>query len=256
MGRPGKKLSRLGVGVSPTLESLPLLAKAGWEEDGLFTSPEEAYAAAVPLSHRRRYAQFFTPPRVAKLMAEWAITSRTQTVLDPTTGMGVLVRAALARKPDVKIAAFEKDPLILRAFLGSRPDLTRVEPLLTDFLVHDLTQAYDAVLMNPPYLRHHDLAYDFDIFESFGRSYGLNLSRLSNAYLLFTLKAATALSAGGRASIIVPTEWMNANFGSAMKSFLVGRGFLRELVYFSSCSDVFGDALTTASVLFLEKPVP
>ncbi|WP_143280767.1 Eco57I restriction-modification methylase domain-containing protein [Bombella intestini] len=216
--------------------------------------PEEVYSSTVPLSHRRRYAQFFTPPRVAKLMAEWAITSQTKTVLDPAVGTGTLIRSALARNQNILITAFEKDPVILRSFLELHPPLSHIEPIFSDFLTYDLKCEYDSVLMNPPYLRHHNLRYNFDIFDWFGKIHNLKLSRLSNSYLLFTLKAATSLRPGGRASIIIPTEWMNANFGAPMKDFLVGRGYLREIVYFSNCSTIFEDALTTASILFLERP--
>jgi adenine-specific DNA-methyltransferase len=256
MGRPGRKHDRLGEGSPPLGELLRLEVSTIRAQVGEGSTPELSYASAIPLSHRRRYAQFFTPPKVANLMAEWAVTSATETMLEPAVGMGALVRAALARKADLRVTAFERDPVILRAFLGTHPDLGKVEPLLADFLTCDLASAYDAVLMNPPYLRHHDLSYNFDIFESFGKAFGLDLSRLSNVYLLFTLKASMALRPGGRASIIIPSEWMNANFGAAMKRFLVGRGLLRELIYFSGCSEIFDDALTTASVLFLEKPAP
>ncbi len=256
MGRPGKKQDRLeaDIGVTDDLASLDLAAIAASIGRGI--TPEVSYAAAVPAKHRQRHAQFFTPPKIARLMAEWALGGDARTLLDPAVGMGVLVRAAIARKPDLKVAAFERDPVILRAFLGTKPDLSRIEVILGDFLALDLRSTFDAMLMNPPYLRHHDLSYDFDIFADFSRRYGVELSKLSNSYLLFTLKAAALLNLGGRAAIIIPTEWMNANFGSAMKLFLLRRGLLKEIIYFSNCSEIFDDALTTACVLLLEKSEP
>ena len=256
VGRPGRKQDRLEgrIGAVNDAGSLSLFAVLASIDRGV--TPEASYAAAVPSGHRQRYAQFFTPPKIARLMAEWALAGDAQTLLDPAVGMGVLVRAALARKPDLRVAAIEKDPVILRAFLGTRPDLNRVEVILDDFLTMDLRSTFDAVLMNPPYLRHHDLSYGFDIFAEFSHKYSVEVSRLSNSYLLFTLKAATLLKLGGRAAIIIPAEWMNANFGSAMKSFLIGRGLLKEMIYFSNCSEIFDDALTTACVLLLEKSAP
>ncbi len=219
-------------------------------------APEVSYAGAVPSWHRQRYAQFFTPPKIARLMAEWALAGGARTLLDPAVGMGVLARAALARASNLQVTAIEKDSVILRAFLGTKPDFSRVEVILGDFLTMEFCSTFDAVLMNPPYLRHHDLSYDFDIFAEFSRKYGVQLSKLSNSYLLFTLKAAAMLNLGGRAAIIIPTEWMNANFGSAMKLFLIERGLLKEMIYFSNCSEIFDDALTTACVLLLENSAP
>lgn len=256
MGRPGRKQDRLeaGTGIMGDAASFDLTAVLADVDRGM--TPEVSYASAISSWHRQRYAQFFTPPKIARLMAEWALAGGAQTVLDPAVGMGALVRAALARKSDLQVAVIEKDPVILRAFLGTKPDLSRVEVILDDFLTMEFCSTFDAVLMNPPYLRHHDLSYDFDIFAEFSRKYGVQLSKLSNSYLLFTLKAAAMLNHDGRTAIIIPTEWMNANFGSAMKLFLIERGLLKEMIYFSNCSEIFDDALTTACVLLLEKSTP
>ena len=256
MGRPGRKQDRLdcAIDVMDDPASLNLAGISAGISRG--TTPESSYVSAVPFGHRRRYAQFFTPPKIANLMAEWALTGETKSLLEPAVGMGVLVRAALMRKADLRITAFEKDPVIFRAFLETQPDLNKLEVIFGDFLTIDLLSTFDAVLMNPPYLRHHDLSYKFDIFADFSRRYDIEVSRLSNSYLLFTLKAIMSLNSGGRAAIIIPSEWMNANFGSSMKSFLLKRDILREIIYFSNCSEIFDGALTTACILLIEKPAP
>jgi len=253
MGRPGQKQYRLEVSASEVTAVAALSTQELNNRVAMGVTPERSYAQAIPPDHRRRFAQFFTPPKIASLMAEWALERGASSLLDPAVGMGVLVRAARAQRPALDVTVFEKDPTILRAYLSTQPDLHNLEVFFEDFLTAELQSNFDAVLMNPPYLRHHDLAYDFDIFTFFSTKYGVPISKLSNSYLLFTLKAVSALKPGGRAAIIIPTEWMNANFGSAMKSYLVNRNVLKELIYFSNCSDVFDDALTTASVLLIES---
>jgi adenine-specific DNA-methyltransferase len=47
---------------------------------------------------------------------------------------------------------------------------------------------------------------------------------------------------------------LNANFGVPLKKFLVDGGYLRRLVYFSHAELIFDDALTTACLLYLERP--
>jgi len=168
--------------------------------------------------------------------------------------MGALVRAAVERRKNLSVTAFEKDAVILRAYLTAHPALQHTEVIYGDFLTLKILSRFDAAILNPPYLRHHDMAYDFDIFEEFSRIYGFIISKLSNSYVLFTIKAITLLNPGGRAAIIIPTEWMNANFGVAMKEFLIKSEFLKEIIYFSNCSEIFNDALTTACVLLIEKP--
>lgn len=254
MGRPGRKLDRLEEAVDVIDDPCCLNLNGITASVIGGVAPENAYASAVPFGHRRRFAQFFTPPKVASLMAEWALAHDPRSLLDPALGMGAFIRAARVRKPDISITAFEKDAVVLRAYLSTQQNLRNFEVIQGDFLTLEMLSTFDSVLMNPPYLRHHDMAYDFDIFGRFSQTYGVFLSRLSNSYVLFTLKAVTALNPGGRAAIIIPSEWMNANFGSALKSFMIKQGLLREIIYFSNCSEIFDDVLTTACVLLIERP--
>jgi adenine-specific DNA-methyltransferase len=46
---------------------------------------------------------------------------------------------------------------------------------------------------------------------------------------------------------------MSANFAIGLKKYLLDRNLLHALVTFSNCSNIFSDALTTASVVLIEK---
>lgn len=191
------------------------------------------------------------------MMADWAVVPETRTLLEPAVGTGALVRAALALQPGLAVTAFDRDPVVMQAFrewVQKNEGAARVDTILDDFLMHGTPGGYDSVLMNPPYVRHRDLNYGFDLMGKVGQEFDLRVSRLSNLYVPFTLRACMALRPGGRASILVPSEWMNANSGQSMKEFLVGRGFLRQLAVFAPGTLVFDDALVTASVLFVERP--
>lgn len=217
--------------------------------------PEGSYLAAVPLAHRRRFGQFFTPPAIADLMSEWVAEITPRRLLDPAVGPGVLVRACRRRLPLIEITAIDRDGVALdaaRQALRSCGETTRF--IHHDFLTWPSDETFDAIIANPPYLRHHDLLYEHDIFAAVGARSGVRLSRLSNIYVLFILEICRRLRPGGRAAVIVPGEWVNANFGMPLKRHLLERGLLRSFVYFSHASLIFDDALTTASVLFIERP--
>src|SRR5713101_4328261 len=62
-------------------------------------SPEDAYRASIPLQHRKRFAQFFTPMPIAELMVEWIAGIKPKTVLDPAVGPGIFPRVVLAALP-------------------------------------------------------------------------------------------------------------------------------------------------------------
>ena len=148
----------------------------------------------------------------------------------------------------------EIDPLALAAARRAIGETSRVRFALTDFLTWNSPRRFDAALANPPYLKHHNFHYNGNIFAEIGRRNGVHLSRLTNIYVLFILEICRRLKPGGRAAIIVPGEWVNANFGMPLKRYLLGNGLLKALLYFSHHAEVFGDALTTASVLLIDKP--
>lgn len=219
-------------------------------------SPEKAYIGYCSIEHRKRFAQFFTPPSIAQLMSEWVMDISPATLLDPSVGTGILVRHARHMDPCLFITAVEKDPLVRQAFESLNQPGMYNELIDGDFLTTEFENTFDAILMNPPYIRHQELNYGKNIFLDFSEKYQVKISALSNIYVLFIFKAVGLLNPGGRASIIVPSEWMNSNYGMALKEFLIGKTrSLKEIVYFNQEDNVFDDALTSAAILFLEKPL-
>ena len=253
MGKPGTKLHRQeqaiaassGI-ISPSFSSRGLIHSNA-------TSLESAYSERVPLDHRRRFGQFFTPPSIAELMCEWVVSIKPASLLDPAVGLGIFVRKFLEHKIECEITAIDIDSVALNSFSDSNMHGHVTEAIQQDFLTWESPAKFDAILANPPYLRHHDLNYDRDIFREIGCRNDIRLSRLTNAYALFILEICRRLNLGGRAAVVVPGEWLNANFGVPIKEFLLRDGFLKKLVYFSHAELVFDDALTTACLLFLER---
>jgi adenine-specific DNA-methyltransferase len=259
MGKPGTKLRRLNDSLAaggsgpddntePLLESFCReLRKAG--------EAEEAYRLATPLEHRKRFGQFFTPLSVAHLMAEWIQATDPHTILDPAVGPGIFPRVLSQLCPGAQLTCIDVDRVAINAAQASLGKKNNIRFIQQDFLTWQDERLFDAVIANPPYLRHHDLYYPFDIFYFVGKKSHVRLSRLSNVYVLFILEICRRLRAGGRAAVIVPGEWVNANFGDNLKRWLISRGVLHTLMYFSHASNQFEDALTTASILLLEKPL-
>lgn len=249
MGRPGKKRDRLGVSTSGLLQ-LPA--------DFDVSDPERSFAHLVPTQRRRQLGQFFTPPEIAQLMCEYVAAIHPQTLLDPAVGPGIFVRTFLGRHAPCRVTAVDADPLALEVCRRAVEFVARggIDAICDDFLTWRSDARFDAIVANPPYVRHHDLCYQQDIFRDVDRRNGVKLSRLTNAYALFILEICRRLKPGGRAAIIVPGEWLNANFGGPIKEFLLRESLVDLLVYFSHGELVFDDALTTACLLFLEKGPP
>jgi len=257
MGKPGTKSDRLESVLlkadfdGNTFEST---VQAFRRELAACQDAEQAYRKTVSLERRKHFGQFFTPESIARLMAEWIAEVQPNLVLDPAIGPGVFVRVIREMLPNTRFIGLDIDELAIRAARLVLEDDSRIVLDQHDFLTWPDERLFDAAIANPPYLRHHDLNYGFDVFQLVGTKNHVRLSKLSNVYVLFILEICRRLRVGARAAVIVPGEWVNANFGDKLKLWLISRGLLHTLVYFSHASTQFEDALTTASILFLERP--
>ena len=90
----------------------------------IFSSdPEKHYVSTVPIAHRKRLGQYFTPYRIAACMAQWIVgNSSCKTILDPAVGLGVFFRVILEhQKKQYELTGYDTDAVILN----------KVKPLLT-----------------------------------------------------------------------------------------------------------------------------
>lgn len=211
---------------------------------------ESRYARIAAPEHRKALGQFFTPPTLAALMADWIARTEPEVILDPALGTGILTRAALARCPKAKVTAFEVDEQILRHTNVGIP--SRVEVRRENFLYAGF-ETCDAIIMNPPYIRHRELEGYEEARSLISVKGGVIIPKSANLYVYFVVKSCLQLRKGGRGAFLIPSEWLNANFSKSLKNFLLKEGGLSEIVLFSGCSTIFQDALTTASILFVEK---
>lgn len=184
-------------------------------------------------------------------MSDWISARSPSVILDPAMGTGILTRAALHRVPGAKIVAYEID----RGVAEFSPDQQNpmVDIRISDFMLSGFAQEYDAALLNPPYIRHREMnSYD-EVRSILSARSGYLIPRSANLYIYFVMKCIIQVKPQGRVAALIPTEWMNANFAESFKRFLLENDLLKEIVMFSGCSNIFEDALTTASILFIEK---
>lgn len=219
-----------------------------FEEVALTTS-----SPGNPIEKKKLLGQFATPEPVAHLMAQWIGKISPKSVLDAGTGTGILARAVLQVNPSAHITAIDLDPECTRITKHALTASTNHKVVTADFLTWPSSDEFDAIISNPPYVRHHDLNYDYSIHDLVAQRSRTSISKAANAYILFILECCRRLRPGGRAAIIVPGEWVNANFGQEFKEFLAAHTLLRKLIYFEHANELFGDALTTSSILLIEK---
>ena len=211
-------------------------------------SLEIEYSKSVSIEHRKKFAQFFTPFPIADLMAKWILGNpNLKTVLEPAFGLGAFSRAILNNK-DVEIKGFEVDTTIYENAKQHFGDTENVNLLLQDYMYNDWENKYDGIICNPPYFKFHD--YDNkNILKEIETNLKCKLNGFTNLYTLFLLKSIHQLSPCGRCAYIIPSEFLNSDFGKLVKTYLIKSKVLRHIIVIDFEENVFDDALTTASII-------
>ncbi|HTN69058.1 MAG TPA: N-6 DNA methylase [Dysgonamonadaceae bacterium] len=217
------------------------------------SSIEDGYSATVSIEHRKKFAQFFTPFDIADLMAKWVLgSSSLQTVLEPAFGLGIFSRALLSYRDDIRIKAFEIDKVIFETAKEYFENVENIDLHLEDYMYNDWENKYDGIICNPPYFKFHD--YDNkSILQEIERHLKTKLNGFTNLYALFLLKAIHQLNPNGRCAFIIPSEFLNADYGKLVKDYLVKSNTLRHIIVIDFEENVFDDALTTASIILCAK---
>lgn len=211
------------------------------------------YNTAAPEEHRRRWGQYWTPPAIARFMAGWVLGAAPRSIVDPAAGTGALLSAVLEHPslpPDAILAGWDADAAVAAVLRRTLAPPGRVDVIVGDFLKAGSRQ-WDAVVCNPPYLRHRRLHQRRDEIPAYARHYDVPLSQFTNSYALFMLAIAERLSPRGRAAILAPIDWLNANFGVPIKQYLLRHNLLDALVLFDHARLVFADANIAAGLLLL-----
>ena len=215
---------------------------------------EKEYAGVVGLEHRKRFAQFFTPEVIADFMARWVLDGRKKAdVLEPAFGLGAFSRSLFKQNPKVRVVGYEADATIYN-YAAENVAQAGSDVLLynEDYLRASWEDKYDGIICNPPYLKFHD--YDnASLVPLVNEQLGIRLNGFTNLYTLFLLKSISQLRDGGRMAYIVPSEFLNSDYGVEVKRVLLRSGVLRHVVVVDFTQCAFDDALTTACILLCHK---
>lgn len=213
-------------------------------------TPEQKYIASTSLDHRKKYAQFFTPKKIAEFMCRWVLLGKQKThVLEPAYGLGIFSRF-FAKNTDLPVDAYEIDERIFASAIYACPDGVNLRN--EDYFASDWNAKYDAIVCNPPYLKFHD--YDNATYiPDVNRHLGIKLNGFTNLYTLFLLKSIAQLQEGGRLAYIIPSEFLNSDYGVEVKRALVKSNTLKHIIVVDFTECAFDDALTTACILLCER---
>lgn len=217
---------------------------------------------------RNRLGQFATPYELAMEMLHFAKsllpTNAEVSFLDPGFGTGAFYSALMSVFSMTQISkavGFEIDP----HYRDPAIDLWSDTPL--KLFGTDFTQAsppaqqdekYDLLICNPPYVRHHHIPNEDkgrlqDLTE---RIFGERLSGLAGLYCYFLGLSHLWMKENGVAGWLIPSEFMDVNYGGTIKRYLSSQVTLLRIHRFDPLEVQLKDALVSSAVVWFRNAKP
>lgn len=222
-----------------------------------------------------KYAEYFTPHAVAKIMAQCLVTQveKDVTCYDPSAGSGTLLMNLAHAIGEDKCTIYSQDisqkssnllrlNLILNDLVHSIPNIVKGNTILEPYHkdANGKLKQFDFIVSNPPFkLDFSDYVADLDTKENHERFFaGMpNVPKAKKEgmaiYPLFIQHIMHSLSSKGKAAIVVPTGFITAQSGIERKirERLVEQKMLRGVV--SMPSNIFATTGTNVSILFIDN---
>ncbi len=222
-----------------------------------------------------KYAEYFTPHAVAKIMASCLVTEGTKNVTcyDPSAGSGTLLMNLAHAIGEDKCTIYSQDisqkssnllrlNLILNNLVHSIPNIVKGNTILEPYHkeANGRLKQFDFIVSNPPFkLDFSDYVADLDNKVNNERFFAgvPNVPKAKKEgmaiYPLFIQHIMYSLSAKGKAAIVVPTGFITAQSGIERKirEKLVEQKMLRGVI--SMPSNIFATTGTNVSILFIDN---
>jgi len=219
-------------------------------------------------AERNKLGQFATPTQLARDVLAYGLALLPESMpvcfLDPAIGTGSFYSALMSAstgRPVQSAVGFEIDPhygVPSKALWEGTPlkitlaDFTRQAPPA------DAAQRANLLICNPPYVRHHHLKGEEKVrLQAAAREIShMALSGLSGFYCYFIALAHGWMTDSGVAGWLIPSEFMDVNYGQALKAYLLREVTLLHIHRFDPNDVQFDDALVSSAVVWFRKEKP
>jgi adenine-specific DNA-methyltransferase len=216
---------------------------------------------------RNRLGQFATPGALARETLQYAhqlLGSRPVRFLDPAIGTGSFYAALLREWPVADVAAatgFEIDAHYgepCRTLWQGTPLRLRLEDFTAAAAPASQARRYNLLICNPPYVRHHHLqsSAKLRLQQQSLLATGVRLNGLAGLYAHFITIAHPWMSDDAIAGWLIPSEFMDVNYGRELKRYLLHTVTLLRIHRFDPTEVQFRDALVSSALVWLRNQRP
>jgi len=217
---------------------------------------------------RNKLGQFATPTVLAREIMAYSLTLLPAKApirfLDPAVGTGSFYSALLATSEPNRIASavgFEVDAhygLPTQSLWADTPLRVHMQDFTASPVPKDLAGRHNLLVCNPPYVRHHHLAKDEKVRlqHATEAACGMKLAGLAGLYCHFLGLSHTWMADDGIAAWLIPSEFMDVNYGKEIKRYLLQKVTLLRIHRFDPNDVQFGDALVSSAIVWFRKEPP
>jgi len=229
-------------------------------------SEQERLDRLKSADERNAWGQFATPPPLAVDILRLAQTlwcgNEKVRFLDPAIGTGAFYSALLKVFGSERVAAahgIELDP-VFAEMATSLWQKTGLSVAKADFTTQRSPQdaKYNLLVSNPPYVRHHHMTAEYKaaLKSSVFEKVGIRTSGLAGLYTSFLLLCDSWLEPGALSIWLIPSEFMDVNYGDAVRRYLTSKVQLLRIHRFCPSDVQFSDALVSSAVVVFRKNAP
>ena len=221
-----------------------------------------------------KYAEYFTPHAVSKIMARCLVKSQVQNVscYDPSAGSGTLLMNLAHQIGEDKCTIYSQDisqksshllrlNLVLNNLVHSIPNIIKGNTIEDPYHKKEgKLRKFDYIVSNPPFkLDFSDYRDDLDSKENNERFFA-GIPKIPKKkkesmaiYFMFIQHIMFTLKPKGKAAIVVPTGFITAQtgIGKKIRQKLVEEKMLAGVV--TMPSNIFATTGTNVSVVFIDK---
>ena len=173
---------------------------------------------------------YYTPDKISEFIAEWAVRTQTDTILEPSCGDGSFLSAVTHRFRDLGASTEQ----IRKCIVGVELDDVEAEKsaqygttvICKDFFTYyeeniNENKQFDVIVGNPPFIRYQNFTEKYrKIAFDLMKKHGFQPNRLTNIWLPFLVLSCKALKENGRLGMVIPAELFQVDYAAEARRFL------------------------------------
>lgn len=185
---------------------------------------------------KKQIGAYYTPERAARILADWAIQSPSDKVLEPSFGRCGFLQAVVdqlevrdCEEPIHNVHGYDIDS---GAFEGPYESLVQENGAGDQFQERDFLEAtpvdlggrkFNVVIGNPPYVSYHNMEEEQrEAAVQAVRESDFSLDRKASLWAYFVLHALAFLREGGRVAWVLPGSFFHADYASTIIDSVTG----------------------------------